>query len=62
MTAMLKTGWFDCQASELALALGSVFDLQLELSSIQQGLYDQLLEYEEVLNFFKNSNKFDFKN
>lgn len=62
MTAMLKTDRFGCLAKELAIVLYSVFDLQLELSSIQQGLYDQLLEYENVLNFFKDFNKYDFKN
>lgn len=61
MTAMLKTSRLDCQANELTVALDSVFELRLKRSSIQQGLCSQLLEYEEVLNFFKNFEKYDFK-
>lgn len=61
MAALLKTGRFDCPAKELAQALGSVFDLNLKFSSILQGLYDNLLEYESVLIFFTKYRKNDFK-
>ena len=60
MTAMLKNGIFDCQARELAIAVEAVFDLKLQLSSIQQDLYDQLLEYQDVLKFFNEYRKYDF--
>ena len=61
MTALLKTGRFDCQAKELAVAIDSVFDPDLKYSSILQGLYDNLLEYESVLSFFTDYKKNDFK-
>lgn len=60
LTAMHKTGMFDCYASELAAAVVAVFDVKLQLSSIQQDLYDQLLEYEDVLGFFNNYRKYEF--
>lgn len=61
MTALLKTGRFGCQAKELAIAIDSVFDPDLKYSSILQGLYDNLLEYESVLTFFTDYKKNDFK-
>lgn len=60
MTAMHKIGMFECQAKELAVMLHAAFDLKLQLSSIIQGVYDQLLEYEDVLTFFKKYRKYDF--
>lgn len=53
MVAMQKNGMFGCAATELAIMIFLTFDLGLELSSIQQGLYDDLLEYENVLELFK---------
>lgn len=61
MTALLKTGRFDCRTQELAEAIEAVFDLNLMSSSILQGLYDKLLEYESVLTFFEKYQKNDFK-
>lgn len=60
MKALQKTGMFECPAKEVAEMLHAAFDLELQLSSVIQGLYDPLLEYEEVLNFFKDYRKYDF--
>lgn len=61
MAAMQKNGMFGCSTPELAIMMYLIFDLSMELLGIQQGLYGDLLEYEDVLELFKIYSQKQFK-
>ena len=59
MSVLYRTGMYEGTKEELADSLYAVFNTGDKFSTLLRSLYDDLGEYEDVLQFFKSYKKFD---